>query len=59
MAGIEYDERIEELEKLEKFDGGFQTVAKMVGVRLAPRTDKEKSFSPSRQGVVFGVEYDT
>ena len=48
-----------ELEKLEKFDGGFQTVAKMVGVRLAPRTDKEKSFSPSRQGVVFGVEYDT
>ena len=48
-----------ELRKLEEFDEGFKSVAGMVGVKLAPRTDKEKSFGPCKQGVVFGVEYDT
>ena len=49
----------EELGKLQKFDEGFQEVARMVGVKLAPREDKEKSFGPCKGGVVFGVEYDT
>ena len=48
----------EELERLEKFDAGFQKVAGMIGVKLAPREDKEKSFWPSKEGVLFGVEYD-
>ena len=44
---------------LEKFDETCFWVAEQVGVQLAPRNDKDKSFGPSQQGVVLGVWYDT
>jgi len=34
-------------------------VARAVGVKLAPRTDPDKSFAPSQNGVVFGIMYNT
>ena len=45
--------------KLEKFDATFQEIAVDLGIQLAPRDDKEKSFGPSKQGVILGVWYDT
>ena len=42
-----------------RFDETFAWVANQVGIQLAPRDDKEKSFGPSQQGVVLGVWYDT
>jgi len=44
---------------LYRLDGAFQEIAADIGVELAPREDKEKSFAPSTEGVVFGVHYDT
>ena len=44
---------------LEKFDSTFSEVACQLGIKLAPRTDKEKSFGPSYQGTVLGVTYNT
>jgi hypothetical protein len=44
---------------LHKLDAAFQEIAADLGVELAPRDDKEKSFAPSTEGVVFGVFYDT
>ena len=44
---------------LELFDSTFSEVATELGVRLAPRDDPEKSFSPAQSGVILGVHYDT
>jgi hypothetical protein len=44
---------------LHRLDAAFQEIAADLGVELAPREDKEKSFAPSTSGVVFGVYYDT
>jgi hypothetical protein len=44
---------------LHRLDTAFQEIAADIGVELAPREDKEKSFAPSTEGVVFGVSYDT
>ena len=41
------------------FDEVFSEVADLLGVKLAPRDDPEKSFGPSTSGIVFGVRYDT
>ena len=41
------------------FDEVFKEVADLLGVKLAPRDDPEKSFGPSTAGIVFGVKYDT
>jgi len=47
------------LDRLQKFDEAFKYVADTVGVKLAPRDDPDKSFGPTKKGVVFGVLYDT
>jgi len=44
---------------LHVFDQTFQEIAGAIGVKLAPRDDPEKSFAPSKVGVVLGVEYNT
>ena len=44
---------------LQKFDQTFQEVSQQLGIQLAPRDEKEKSFGPSQQGVILGVHYDT
>ena len=44
---------------LERFDSEFFSVAKELGISLAPRDDPEKSFGPSKQGTVLGIHYDT
>ena len=41
------------------FDEVFMEVADLLGIKLAPRDDPEKSFGPSTTGIVFGVKYDT
>ena len=48
-----------DLAVLTRFDECFMQVAQLVGVKLAPRDDHDKTFGPCRKGVVFGVEYDT
>ena len=42
-----------------RYDATFAQVAGLLGVELAPRSDPDKSFGPSKQGVVLGVWYDT
>ena len=42
-----------------KFDTAYHEVCEYVGVSLADRSDKDKSFAPSKQGQVLGVNYDT
>ena len=42
-----------------RFDESYAKVAELVGVKLAPRDDPEKSFGPSTSGIVLGVFYDT
>ena len=44
---------------LERFDAEFYTVASLLGVKLAPRDDPQKSFGPCTRGIVLGVVYDT
>ena len=44
---------------LELFDATFADVAEILGVKLAPRDDPEKSFGPSTKGLVLGIVYDT
>ena len=44
---------------LEVFDEEFARVAKILGIKLAPRDDPEKSFAPCTSGVVLGARYDT
>ena len=42
-----------------KFDETCSWVAQQVGVQLAPRDDKDKSFGPCKEGVILGVWYNT
>ena len=49
----------EKREDLMRFDANFAQIAEILGVKLASREDKDKSFEPSKCGVVLGVEYDT
>ena len=44
---------------LQKFDQTFQDIASKLGIKLAPRSDLEKSFAPCTSGVVLGILYDT
>ena len=46
-------------DNVQNFDAAFQRVADRIGVKLAPRDDPDKSFGPSKRGVVFGVLYNT
>ena len=46
-------------DSLELFDATFAEVAYSLGIKLAPRDDPEKSFSPSTKGLVLGIVYDT
>jgi hypothetical protein len=46
-------------DQIQKFDEGFLEIATLLGVKLAPRDDPEKSFGPSTSGIVFGIRYDT
>ena len=41
------------------FDSAYHEVCEYVGVSLADRSDKDKSFSPTTKGQVLGVDYDT
>ena len=41
------------------FDQKFSELAAVLGVKLAPRDDPEKSFGPSTSGTVLGVHYNT
>ena len=43
----------------QRFDAMYSSVAREIGVKLAPRDDPEKSFGPSTSGIVLGVRYDT
>jgi len=45
--------------QLQRLDDTFTEVSRMTGFKLAPKDDPEKAFGPSKQGVVFGVGYDT
>ena len=42
-----------------RFDKAYRDVSSTVGVRLAERTDPDKSFAPRTDGLVLGVWYDT
>ena len=42
-----------------KFDSAYHEVCEYVGVSLADRSDKDKSFAPTKQGQVLGVDYNT
>ena len=44
---------------MENFVRTHQAVCDMVGVKLAPETDKEKAFFCETSGTVLGVIYDT
>ena len=41
------------------FDKAYHEVCEHVGVSLADRSDKDKSFAPTTRGQVLGVDYDT
>ena len=47
------------LDSLKRYDATFSEVATSLGVELAPRDDPDKSFGPSKNGVVLGIHYDT
>ena len=42
-----------------EFDRAYREVSAYVGVSLADREDKDKSFAPCQAGLVLGVWYDT
>ena len=44
---------------LDLFDATFSEIATSLGVKLAPRNDPDKSFSPSTSGLVLGIRYNT
>ena len=44
---------------LELWDAFFSEVAIVLGVKLAPRDDPKKSFSPAQSGIILVVHYDT
>ena len=41
------------------FDRAYREVCAYIGVSLADRSDRDKSFAPSYEGLVLGVWYDT
>ena len=41
------------------FDNEYIAVAAELNIKLAPREDKEKSFGPTTEGCVYGINYDT
>ena len=41
------------------FDKAYREVCELVGVSLADRSDPDKSFAPTTNGIVLGVVYDT
>ena len=41
------------------FDKAYREVCENVGISLADRSDKDKSFAPTTKGQVLGVDYDT
>ena len=41
------------------FNEAYRYVWQLVGVRLAPRDDPDKSFAPNTEGLVLGVWYGT
>ena len=47
------------LAEISHFDKTFADFAALVGVKLAPRDNPDKSFAPAKNGTVFGVWYDT
>ena len=42
-----------------RFDAEFTQVAEMLGVKLPPIDDPDKSFGPSTSGTILGFHYDT
>jgi hypothetical protein len=46
-------------QKLVEFELAFEKIAQETGVRLEPKDNPDKAFGPSKQGVVFGIEYNT
>ena len=44
---------------LDQFDWQFTEISRILGIKLAPRDDPEKSFAPCTAGIVLGVFYDT
>ena len=42
-----------------RFDNEYKAVALELGISLAPRDNPEKSFGPSTEGVIYGINYDT
>ena len=46
-------------EDIFKFDRTFSEIAKTLGIKLAPRDNKDKSFAPSTSGTILGIHYDT
>ena len=44
---------------LDKFDSEYFQVAELLGIKLAPRDDPDKSFGPSTSGTVLWVFYDS
>jgi len=49
----------QQVDSLYKFVAAYQEVAALVGVKLAPTTDPDKAFLPCKEGIVFGVLYNT
>jgi len=45
--------------QLEEFVKAYQEIAAATGVKLAPTDDPEKAFLPGKEGIVFGVHYNT
>jgi hypothetical protein len=45
--------------QLAHFEDCYRCVAQHLGVLLAPTTDPDKAFSPTTEGVVLGVRYNT
>ena len=43
---------------LERYDSTFSKVASLLGVKLAPRDDPEKSFGPAQSGVISSLRHD-
>ena len=47
------------LQEITRYDETFFKVASDLGIELASRDDPDKSFGPSKQGVILGIHYDT
>ena len=41
------------------FDNEYKTVSEELGISLAPRDNPEKSFGPTHEGCVYGINYNT